>query len=44
VVAALVAVVLAGHAVRRLGGVNGDVFGAVCEATVTAAVAVLAIA
>jgi adenosylcobinamide-GDP ribazoletransferase len=42
-VAALVAVVLARHAVRRLGGVNGDVFGGVCEATVTAALAVLAL-
>ena len=43
VVGALAAVVLARHAVRRLGGVNGDVFGGVCEVTVTAAVAVLAL-
>ena len=43
VVAALAAVVLARHAIRRLGGVNGDVFGGVCEVTVTAAVAVLAL-
>ncbi|NMO93376.1 adenosylcobinamide-GDP ribazoletransferase [Actinomycetospora sp. TBRC 11914] len=43
VVAALVAVVLARHAVRRLGGVNGDVFGGVGEVTVTAALAVLAL-
>jgi adenosylcobinamide-GDP ribazoletransferase len=42
-VGALAAVVLARHAIRRLGGVNGDVFGGVCEVTVTAAVAVLAL-
>ncbi|HEY2195651.1 MAG TPA: adenosylcobinamide-GDP ribazoletransferase [Actinomycetospora sp.] len=43
VVAALAAVVLARHAVKRLGGVNGDVFGGVCEVTVTAALAVVAL-
>ncbi len=43
VVGALVAVVLARHAIRRLAGVNGDVFGGVCEATVTVTVAVLAL-
>ncbi|MCD2196519.1 adenosylcobinamide-GDP ribazoletransferase [Actinomycetospora endophytica] len=43
VVAALAAVGLSWHAIRRLGGVNGDVFGGVCEVTVTAAVAVLAL-
>jgi adenosylcobinamide-GDP ribazoletransferase len=43
VVAALAAVVLARHAIRRLGGVNGDVFGGVCEVTVTTALAVLAL-
>jgi adenosylcobinamide-GDP ribazoletransferase len=43
VVGALAAVVLARHAIRRLGGINGDVFGGVCEVTVTAAVAVLAL-
>jgi adenosylcobinamide-GDP ribazoletransferase len=43
VVGALAAVVLARHAIRRLGGVNGDVFGGVCEVAVTAAVAVLAL-
>lgn len=43
VVAALAAVVLARHVVRRLGGVNGDVFGGVCEVTATAALAVLAL-
>ena len=43
VVGALAAVVLARHAIRRLGGVTGDVFGGVCEVTVTAAVAVLAL-
>jgi adenosylcobinamide-GDP ribazoletransferase len=43
VVAALAAVGLAWHAIRRLGGVNGDLFGGVCEVTVTVAVAVLAL-
>ncbi len=43
VVAAGAAVVLAWHAVRRLGGVNGDVFGGVCEVTVTTSLAVLAL-
>ncbi len=43
VVAAGIAVVLARHAIRRLGGVNGDVFGGVCEVTVIAALAVLAL-
>jgi adenosylcobinamide-GDP ribazoletransferase len=42
-VGALAAVVLARHAIRRLAGVNGDVFGGVCEVTVTVAVAVLAL-
>jgi adenosylcobinamide-GDP ribazoletransferase len=43
VIAALAAVALARHAIRRLGGVNGDVFGGVCEVTVTTALAVLAL-
>jgi adenosylcobinamide-GDP ribazoletransferase len=43
VIAALAAVVLARHAIRRLGGVTGDVFGGVGEVTVTVAVAVLAL-
>lgn len=43
VVAALAVVVLARHAVRRLGGVNGDVFGATCEVAVTVALAGLAL-
>jgi adenosylcobinamide-GDP ribazoletransferase len=43
VLGALAAVALARHAVRRLGGVNGDVFGGVCEVTVTMTVAVLAL-
>jgi adenosylcobinamide-GDP ribazoletransferase len=43
VVAALAALALARHVLRRLGGVNGDVFGGVCEVTVTVAVAVLAL-
>ena len=43
VVAALAVVVLARHAVRRLGGVNGDVFGAACEVAVTVALAGLAL-
>ncbi|MFC5062299.1 adenosylcobinamide-GDP ribazoletransferase [Actinomycetospora atypica] len=43
VVAALAVVALARHAVRRLGGVNGDVFGAACEAAVTVALAGLAL-
>lgn len=42
-VAAVVAVLLARHAVRRLGGVNGDVFGAVCEVAVTVTLAGLAL-
>jgi adenosylcobinamide-GDP ribazoletransferase len=43
VVAAGAAVALSRHAIRRLGGVNGDVFGGVCEVTVTTALAVLAL-
>jgi adenosylcobinamide-GDP ribazoletransferase len=40
---AVVVVLLARHAVRRLGGVNGDVFGAVCEVAVTVTLAGLAL-
>ncbi|MEJ2870799.1 adenosylcobinamide-GDP ribazoletransferase [Actinomycetospora sp. OC33-EN08] len=43
VVAAVGVVLLARHAVRRLGGVNGDVFGAVSEVAVTMALAELAL-
>ncbi|WP_018335749.1 adenosylcobinamide-GDP ribazoletransferase [Actinomycetospora chiangmaiensis] len=42
-VAALAVVLLARHAARRLGGVNGDVFGAVCEVAVTVTLAGLAL-
>ena len=35
-------VVLGGHAVRRLGGVTGDVFGALVEVTATIVLLVLA--
>ncbi|MGY2085780.1 adenosylcobinamide-GDP ribazoletransferase [Blastococcus sp. SYSU DS0539] len=42
VVALLVAALLARHAARRLGGVNGDVFGAVVETATTATLVVLA--
>ncbi|CCG02669.1 adenosylcobinamide-GDP ribazoletransferase [Blastococcus saxobsidens] len=42
VVALLVAALLARHAARRLGGVNGDVFGAVLEIATTGTLVVLA--
>ena len=41
VAAALVALGVTAHARRRLGGVSGDVFGAVCELTITIALAAL---
>ncbi|PZU44453.1 MAG: hypothetical protein DI571_07450 [Arsenicicoccus sp.] len=42
VVALVVAALLARHAARRLGGVNGDVFGALVEAATTVTLVVLA--
>jgi adenosylcobinamide-GDP ribazoletransferase len=39
----LLAGVVCGHAVRRLGGVTGDVFGALVEITTTAVLVVAAI-
>ncbi|MCZ2857287.1 adenosylcobinamide-GDP ribazoletransferase [Blastococcus sp. VKM Ac-2987] len=42
VVALVLAALLARHAARRLGGVNGDVFGALVEAATTATLVVLA--
>jgi adenosylcobinamide-GDP ribazoletransferase len=42
--AAVVVVLVAAHAQRRLGGVSGDVFGACAELAVTAALALLALA
>lgn len=43
VLAAAVVVAVTAHARRRLGGVSGDVFGAVCELTVTACLAALTV-
>ncbi|HWN25614.1 MAG TPA: adenosylcobinamide-GDP ribazoletransferase, partial [Actinomycetospora sp.] len=44
VLAAVVVVLVAAHALRRLGGVSGDVFGAAAELAVAVALAVLALA
>lgn len=44
VLAAVVAAAVAGHARRRLGGVSGDVFGAVGELATTTALVVLSLA